>query len=297
VEDADALVRAMDRCGIEVLANFTACWGDELRGVLDRYEGRYPTRFYTFAGVDWSRAGEPGFGELAARQLEDAVRAGARGLKVFKGLGLHWRDRSGRLVMPDDERLDPLWAVAGSLGVPVQIHLADPVAFFRPLDAHNPSYLGLQRRPEWHFYGPGFPPFEALIEAGIRLIGRHPDTTFIASHVGWYSENLKFVGEQMLDRLPNLYTDCSARLSTLGRQPYSARRFFVTYQDRILFGSDASPSMQTYGSWFRFLETADECFEAQSRRGSSWIWGIHLPDEVLRKVYGDNVRRLVPRLS
>ena len=207
VGEVVALVKVMDRCGIKTMANLTGRWGDDLKRLVDHYEGQYPNRFYTFANVDWSRVNEPGFGEWAATQLEDSVKAGARGLKIFKGLGLRVKDASGKLLAPDAERLDPIWAKAGELGVPVLIHVADPASFFQPLDRFNPSYLGLKRRPEWHFYGPEFPSFEELIEAGIRLISRHPATTFITAHTGWYSENLKFVSERMLDKLPNMYTD------------------------------------------------------------------------------------------
>ena len=295
--DVDGLVETMDQCDIRAIANLTGRWGDDLKRLLEQFERRYPDRFYTFANVDWSGVYEPGFGEQAAAQLEESVRAGARGLKIFKNLGLHLKDASGKLLSPDDERLDPLWAKAGELGVPVLIHIADPVALFQPLDRFNPAYLTLQRFPEWHFYGPEFPGFQELIEAGIRLISRHPETTFITAHTGWYSENLKFVGEQMLDKLPNMYTDFSARISTLGRQPYSAREFFIKYQDRILFGTDMTPSPQVYQTFFRFLETADEYFEASPGAPMRRIHGLYLPDEVLEKVYHKNVERLVPGLA
>jgi predicted TIM-barrel fold metal-dependent hydrolase len=198
--------------------------------------------------------------------------------------------------MPDDERLDPLWAKAGELGVPVLMHLADPVAFFQPLDRFNEAYLGLIRRPEWHFYGPEYPSFEGLMEAGIRLMARHPETTFIMAHVGWYAENLKYVGEQMLDKLPNAYADLS-RVSTLGRQPYSARKFLIKYQDRILFGTDTRPSAQSLQTYYRFLETADDYFLASPGRSTRRIYGVHLPDGVLEKIYHLNAERVIPGLA
>ena len=293
-EDVSALIDVMDQCGVTAIGNLSGRWGDDLKRLLDRYEGSYPGRFYTFANVDWSGVNEPGFGERAAAQLEKSVRAGARGLKVFKNLGLRLKDASGKLLRPDDERLDPLWAKAGELGVPVLIHVADPASFFTPLDRHNEAYLELQRFPDWHFFGPEFPSFRELIDAGIRVISRHPRTTFITAHTGWYSENLRFVGEQMFDKLPNMYTDFSARINYLGRQPYSAREFFVKYQDRIVFGTDATPSLPTYGTYYRFLETADEYFGAwQLTR----IYGLYLPDDVLQKVYHRNIEKLVPGLA
>jgi 5-methyltetrahydropteroyltriglutamate--homocysteine methyltransferase len=175
------------------MANLTGRWGDDLKRQIETYEGRFPGRFYTFANVDWRGVGEPGFGERAEREFEESVRAGARGLKVFKNLGLQVRDRSGSLLRPDDERLDALWAKAGELGVPVLIHVADPAAFFEPLDPTNDSYLELKKHPDWHFYGPGIPTFRELIEAGIALMARHPQTTFITAHTGWYTENLRGV--------------------------------------------------------------------------------------------------------
>lgn len=296
LRDLGELVGIMDQSGVKTMANLTGRWGSDLKRLIDTFEGQYPDRFYTFCNVDWSRATEPGFGEQAAAQLEESVRAGARGLKIFKNLGLRVKDASGKLMLPDDERLAPLWARAGELGVPVLIHVADPPALFEPLDRYNPAYLALKRRPEWHFHGPPYPTFRELIEAGIRLMARHPDTTFITAHTGWYSENLEFVGEQMLDQLPNMYTDFSARIGTLGLQPHSARRFFIKYQDRILFGTDMSPSVNVYRTFYRFLETWDEGFESSPGRTMSRICGISLPDEVLEKVYHKNAERLIPGL-
>ena len=297
VQSVGRLVEMMDYCGITAINDLDGGFGDDLKQSLATYEQAHPGRFVAFAHVDWNRIDEANFGEKMAAQLEDSVAVGARGLKIFKELGLRFRDASGRLVSPDDERLGPIWAKAGELGVPVLIHVADPVAFFQPLDRYNSSYLGLKRRPEWHFHGPEFPSFEELIEAGMRLISRHPGTTFITAHTGWYTENLKFVSEQMLDELPNMYTDFSARIGLLGIQPYSARKFFITYQDRILFGTDGTPSPQLYQAHFRFLETADEYFQASPGRPFSRIYGIDLPDEVLEKIYHKNVEKLIPGLG
>jgi predicted TIM-barrel fold metal-dependent hydrolase len=296
-EDADELVRIMDQCGIKTAANLTACWGDDLRRLLDRYEGRYPGRFYTFAGVDWSRVGSPGFGELSAAQLEDSVQAGARGLKVFKGLGLWYRGADGEYLSPDDEELDPLWRAAGELGVPVQIHLGDPVPFFQPLDPFNERYLQISSRPEWHHYTRGFRSFDSLVESGIRLVSRHPSTTFITSHIWWCGGNLDFVRTQMLDKLPNMYTDIAAHIGTLGRLPYSSRRFIIDYQDRILFGTDIQPTAAGYQPYFRFLETADEYFQAQPGQPLPRIYGLDLPNKVLEKIYHLNAERIIPGLG
>ena len=176
------------------------------------------------------------------------------------------------------------------------IHTADPVAFFRPLDRFNERWDELHRRPDWHFYGPEFPSFEELIASLYRLIEAHPQTTFITAHVGCYPENLGFVS-QMMDKYPNFYTDISARIAELGRAPYSARAWFIKYADRILFGTDQRPTIPMYQVHFRFLETADEYFDyapgADIPPQGRWkIYGLYLPDEVLRKVYYENAARL-----
>jgi predicted TIM-barrel fold metal-dependent hydrolase len=293
-----SLVEVMDHAGISAMANLTGRWGDTLKRLIDKYERQHPGRFFTFANADWERSAERGFGEWAARQLEESVRAGARGFKVFKGLGLKARGPDGTLIMPDDERLDPLWAKAGELRVPVLIHVADPAAFFQPPDQYNDSYLELSHHPDWHFYGPGIPSFLELVEAGIRMMSRHPKTTFITAHTGWYSENLRFVAERMLDQLPNMYTDFSARTRWLGRQPHSSRKFFLKYQDRILFGTDATPSVEMYQTYFRFLETDDDNFAATpGRAGVIYIAGLRLPDEALEKIYHLNTEKVIPGLG
>jgi predicted TIM-barrel fold metal-dependent hydrolase len=295
-EDPDVLVRIMDECGIRAAANLTACWGDDLKRLLDRFEGRYPGRFYTFAGVDWGQLNTPDFGEWAAAQLEESIKTGARGLKVFKGLGLWYKDATGEYLSPDDERLDPIWRKAAELGVPVHMHLGDPMPFFQPLDRFNERHLQISSRPEWHHHSRGFVSFQDLVDAGIRLVSRHPQTTFITSHIWWCGGNLEFVKRQMLDKLPNMYTDIAAHITALGRQPYSARKFLIEYQDRILFGTDITPTREGYQPYFRLLETADEYFEAQPGQPLSRIYGLHLPDDVLEKIYHVNVEKLVPGL-
>lgn len=295
--DLDQLIATMDEMNVQVITNLTGLWGDRLKATIDRFEGSYPGRFVTFCNPDWSKATEPNFGEKFAADLEESVRAGARGLKIFKALGLRAKDASGRYLMPDDERLDPLWARAGELGVPVMIHVADPIAFFKPFDRHNELYLSLERSPDWRYHGRGFPDALDLINAGIRMMSRHPKTTFITAHTGWYSENLRFVGEQMLDKLPNMYTDFSARLLTMGIQPYSSREFFLKYQDRIAFGTDTTPTVERVAPYFRFLETADEVIPVGSRHSWLYIYGIDLPDEVLEKVYYKNAQRILPGLA
>jgi predicted TIM-barrel fold metal-dependent hydrolase len=232
-----------------------------------------------------------------ARGLEDSVRRGARGLKVWKPLGLQYRDTSGRLIPIDDIRLSDLWDAAASLHIPVLIHIADPVAFFQPLDRFNERWEELQGHPDWHFYGPNFPSFDALMEQFERLVARHPGTTFIGAHVGCYAENLAWVG-RMIRTYPNFNVDIAARLGELGRQPYAARRFMIEHAGRIVFGTDAFPPRAAdYAPMFRFLETADEYFpyspEDPGPQGRWRIYGIDLPEGPLRALYHDTAARLL----
>ncbi len=290
----------MDAASVEIVVNLSGGWGADLEHSLNALDRTHPGRFLTFCNVDWAEVGTPNWTECAVKQLQDGVRAGAVGLKVFKELGLRYRDPAGKLVFPDDPRIADLWDAAGELGVPVLIHTADPVAFFKPLDGTNERWDELHRMPSWHFYGPQFPSFGELIAALYRAIEAHPRTTFVAAHVGCYPENLALVSD-MLDRYPNLYTDFSARLAELGRAPYSARRFLLRHAQRIVFGTDEPPRSLAYRVHYRFLETEDEYFEyapgaAIPPQGRWRIYGVNLPDPVLRLIYRDNALRLLGRL-
>jgi predicted TIM-barrel fold metal-dependent hydrolase len=295
----EELLEVMDRAGVEMLVDLDGGWGeDQLNKHLDHFKNKAPRRFQIFGGVDWSKWIEHAdrFGEWAAKQFELQIRRGAQGLKVWKILGLHVKDQRENLVQINDSRLDPIWAKAAEFRVPVLIHIADPVAFFDPIDAFNERYEELHQHPDWSFYGPQFPSFDVLMEQFEDLISRHPDTTFVGAHVGCYSENLSWVGK-MLDRCPNFYIDIAARISELGRQPYTSRRFFLRYQDRILFGVDISPDLDWYKIYYRFLETEDEYFnygaEEVPGQGRWYIYGIHLPANVLEKVYQFNARKVL----
>ncbi len=296
----EELLAAMDELSVHAVVDADGGWGEDILAQrLDYFKAAAPERFVCLGGVDWNAwADHPrDFGEWAAGRVEAQVRRGAQGLKVWKGLGLWLKDPEGRLVAVDDPRLDPIWARAGELGVPILIHVADPVAFFQPLDRFNERYEELQHNPDWHFYGPEFPSFETVMEGLANVVTRHPQTVFVSAHVGCYAENLGWVSA-LMDRAPNFYTDISARLAELGRQPYTARSFFLKHADRILFGTDGIPSPEGYAPYFRFLETWDEHFSYNGRedhapgQGRWRIYGIGLPDEVLRKVYAENAARV-----
>ena len=291
--DPGALVAMMDRCNVRTIVILTGGWGERLQAVVERMVKPFPGRFLVFTQVDWSRIDEPDFGEAMARQIRDAVARGAHGLKILKELGLVVRDKTGALVKVDDPRLDPIWSECGRLRIPVAIHTSDPDAFFLPLDGANERYDELIEHPDWSFYGDRFPKKEELLAARNRVFARHPRTTFIALHVANHPENLDDVA-RVLDRYPNVVVETGARHAELGRQPRHAREFFVKYQDRILFGTDAGPEDAMYHNWFRFLETADESFDYWHSPGQGrWtISGLDLPEKVLEKVYRRNAERV-----
>jgi predicted TIM-barrel fold metal-dependent hydrolase len=292
------LLGNMDEAGVKIFVDLDGGWGEDiLQSHLDTYKSVSPERFIHFGGVDWlqwaEKAGE--FGEWAAKRLQEQVRWGAQGLKIWKNLGLKVHDHLKNLVQIDDSRLDPLWSTAADLGIPVLIHVADPVAFFDPLDAHNERWEELINHPDWHFPSPPYPTFKNIMGQLANLIMRHPKTTFIGAHVGCYAENLAWVSN-LLDQAPNFYVDISARISELGRQPYTARRFFLDYADRILFGTDMGSNPDTYRIYYRFLESDDEYFNYATGeipgQGRWQIYGLHLPDDVLKKIYHHNAKNI-----
>jgi predicted TIM-barrel fold metal-dependent hydrolase len=287
------VVEVMDRTNVHKIVILTGGWGEDLQRVLDEMVKPYPDRFVVFTQVDWARVDEPNFGDVMAKQIDDAVRRGARGLKVLKDFGLTVRHKSGELVKVDDPALDPIWAACGRLGIPVSIHTTDPEAFFLPVNGENERYEELKHNPDWSFYGPKFPAKQSLLEARERVFARHPDTTFVALHVANWPEDLDYVSRE-LDRHPNMMVEVGARQAELGRQPRRCRRFFEEYADRILFGTDMTPEESSYRNWFRFFETADECFDywGAPEQGRWKIYGLELPDGILEKVYHQNAERI-----
>ena len=293
------LVRIMDDVGVRVIVDLDGGWGEDiLQNHLDRYKGFAPDRFIHFGGVDWSHWSEKGiqFGDWAASRLRKQVQWGAQGLKIWKGFGLSVRDHQEILVPIDDPRLNPIWGTAAELNVPVLIHVADPVAFFDPLDEYNERWEELNAHPDWHFPSPPYPPFSKIVDQLSNLVTQHPRATFIGAHVGCYAENLSWVAE-LLDSAPNFFVDIGARIAELGRQPYTSRRFFIDYADRILFGTDMGVDLDTYRIYYRFLETDDEYFNYGTSdipgQGRWQIYGLYLPREVLKKVYWENARKVL----
>jgi predicted TIM-barrel fold metal-dependent hydrolase len=299
VPDVDALLELMDSCNVRAIVNLDGMWRQELEDNLDRYDRAHPDKFFTFCQLDWRETATAGFGDRLCLNLERSAQQGARGLKVWKDLGLHIRDEAGALVMPHDRRLSDLWETAADLRLPVLIHTADPVAFFLPVDRYNERLEELLENPDWSFSGDRFPSFNVLAESLEALVAAHPRTTFIGAHVGCYAEDLGWV-ERMLDLYPNFHIDIAARLAELGRQPRATRRLFIKHADRVLFGSDIfPPTADDYAIHFRFLETADEYFDYSIEeippQGRWRIYGIELPQAVAQSIYSGNAERLLSR--
>jgi predicted TIM-barrel fold metal-dependent hydrolase len=303
VTDVPRLVAEMDAAGVAAMVDLDGGGGERLREHIRRFRGPFPDRFAVFATCDWVRQLQyDDFGERLARDLAEAVDEGAEGLKIWKDLGLTLKDNRGQRIAVDDPRLDPLFEAAADLHVPVLIHVADPMAFFDPLDAFNERYEELVRHPDWHFYGPEFPSFahvQAELDARIR---RHPRTTFVGAHLASLAEDLTWLAAR-LDAAPNLVVDLAARTAELGRQPYTARRFLTAYRDRVVFGLDSWPARrEEYRVVYRLLETEDEYFpytadpDASPGAQGRWrIYGLHLEDDVLRRIYYENALRILPR--
>ena len=302
------LLAVMDRKNIKMMVNLTGGYEKGLAEAVTKYDRAYPGRFLTFTEPSYSHFKEPNYPQLQAQAIEQAHRDGARGLKILKTLGLYLRadTTSGTLVKIDDPRFDPMWDACAQFNMPVAIHISDPAAFFTPTDRFNERYEELNNHPDWSFYGADFPSNAELIEARNRMMARHPKTQFVTLHFGNFSENLQNVAEN-LDRFPNMHVDMAARIGELGRQPFTSRKFFDKYQDRILFATDATPhgdafpqqvfNDKLYEIYYRFLETEDEYFDyapAKIPPQGRWrIYGIHLPDPILLKVYNENAARLL----
>ncbi len=303
----DDFLAVMDRRNIRLMVDLTGGDGSTLQQAVQTLATPHPNRFAVFTEPWWTGIETPSYPQAQADRIESAHRAGAKGLKVLKTLGLYLREHvtHGKLIPVDDRRFDPMWDTAGSLRMPVAIHTSDPEAFFLPIDRFNERFEELIAHPDWSFYGHDFPTNQQLQEARRTVMRRHPKTQFVCLHVA-DAENLPYVSE-CLDQLPNMQVDIAARISELGRQPRAARKFFDKYQDRIVFGTDAVPGghdtpQQLFGDelyriYYRFLETEDEYFDyapAPTPPQGRWqISGLGLPDSILKKVYSENAARLL----
>lgn len=302
------LLLVMDAKNLRTMVNLTGGYAEGLADCVAKYDKAHPGRFLTFTEPMFAEAVKPGYPRKQADAIAAAKSAGARGLKVLKTLGLFLRENltTGALVKVDDKRFDPMWEACGAHDMPVAIHVSDPAAFFLPTDKFNERFEELNNHPDWSFHGRDYPSNADILAARDRVLARHPKTKFIGLHVGHSAENLAQVAAA-LDKYPNFYVEIGARIGELGRQPRASRKFFEKYQDRILFGTDAVPGgiqtpQQIFGAklyeiYYRFLETEDEYFDyapaAVPPQGRWRIYGLGLPEAILRKVYHANAARLL----
>jgi uncharacterized protein len=292
----DQLVRDMDGINLQVMVNLSGGYGAKLAAAVKNMKGRYPKRFVVFANIDFTGLDDPGYPARAAAQLEADLKAGASGLKIFKPFGMDLKDGKGRRVHVDDPRFDEVFEACAQHKVPVLIHTAEPRQFFQPQDKYNERWLELKQFRQRARPPEKYPAWETLMEEQHRLFARHPNTIFIDAHLGWLGGDLAELG-RLMDRYPNMYTEIAAVLAELGRQPRFAREWFIQRQDRVLFGKDIwEPS--EYHTYFRVLETADEYFPYFRKRHAFWsMYGLGLPDEVLRKLYYQNALRIIPGID
>ena len=290
----DRVMRGMESNNLQMLVNLSGSSGDRLRqGVEAVRASRYKDRMVLFANINFRESVAPGFGARAAKQLEADVKAGAAGLKIFKDLGMFVRKGDGSRLHVDDPELDVVWDTCERLNIPVLIHIAEPAAFFEPLDYNNERWLELALYPDRrHQTGVRF---EELMTERNNMIRKHPNTRYILAHFGWHANDLTRAGK-LLDANPNVYYDVAAVLYDFGRQPRAAHEFFVKYQDRILFGKD-SYQPDEYPYYWRVFETNDEYFDYYRDYHAFWkLYGIGLPDQVLKKLYYQNALKVAPAL-
>jgi uncharacterized protein len=285
----------MDKLNMSVMVNLSGGSGSRIEAAVNNIKKNYPKRFIIFANIDFDNIDDPQWQERTLKQLEQDVKMGANGLKIFKNLGMSVRDSKGQRVRVDDPRIGPIWDKCGQLGIPVLIHSADPRQFWQPIDENNERWLELkthQRRR--HDDDPV--KWETIIAEQHNIFRDHPKTKFIAAHLGWYGNDLKMLSS-LLDKFPNMYTEIGAVIAELGRQPRYGREFLIKYQDRVMFGKD-SWVPEEYTTYFRVLETADDYFPYHKRYHAFWrMYGLDLPDDVLKKIYYKNALKVIPNID
>jgi predicted TIM-barrel fold metal-dependent hydrolase len=267
-----------------------------IKGMLKEFETHAPGRFMVFTNINFAGIGDENWSRIAVKELEEDVAAGAVGLKIYKSLGFSVKDVQGNRVPVDHPDLDPVWAKAGELGIPVIIHSADPSQFWEPMDANNERWLELKLNPNRKRSDNDPAPFEQIMAEQHHVFAKHPKTTFINAHMGWMANDLDKAGAH-LDKYPNVNFGIGAVIAEFGRQPRRANEFFTKYQDRLLFGKDAYNKEEFY-TYFRVLETQDEYFPYYKKYHAYWaMYGLGLADEVLKKVYYKNALRIVPGMD
>ncbi|MDO6438136.1 amidohydrolase family protein [Cyclobacterium sp. 1_MG-2023] len=300
------LTREMDEINMATMVNLSGKRftrnGDEgaaedyLNSMIQAFNKHAPGRFIVFTNLSFDGIGGKGWKDKAVSILEEDVKNGANGLKIFKSLGLSVKDIHGKRVPINHPDLDAIWAKCGELGIPVLIHAADPAPFWEPMDSKNERWLELKLRPNRKRGANNPAPFEQIIAEQHAVFEKHTNTTFINAHMGWMANDLEKAGRH-LDEYPNVNFGIAAVIAEFGRQPRAAKKFFIKYQDRILFGKDAYNKEEFY-TYFRVLETENEYFPYYKKYHAFWrMYGLGLPDEVLKKVYYKNALRIVPNMD
>jgi uncharacterized protein len=296
----EELIKEMEKLNMAVMVNLSGRGfrrsADHLEKSLTNIQKYQPKRFVLFTNVDFTAIDDPEWQARMVKQLEEDVKRGAQGLKIYKSLGMRDRDKNGNRIRIDDPRIDPIWAKCGELGIPVLIHAADPKPFWSPMDSTNERWLELKTHEGRQRSNTDPAPWEQIIQEQHNMFRKHPKTKFINAHMGWYPNDLEKLGK-LLDAMPNMYVEIGAVIAELGRQPHTARNFMIKYQDRVMFGKD-SWQPDEYTTYFRVLETADEYFPYHKRYHAFWrMYGLELPDDVLKKIYYKNALKVIPGID
>lgn len=295
IQDLDELVAEMDELNMAVMVNLSGFRGKILEWSLNNVQEKHEARFAVFLNINFEDLDDDGWPEKQLAMIDEAVAQGVKGLKVYKGLGLTDKDNEGNRIAVDDFRLDPIWKKCGSVGIPVLIHSGEPESFWNPKDKNNERWLELKQKPSRYRSPDLNPSFEEVMGEQHNVFRKHPQTTFINAHLGWFGNDLARLG-RLLEEMPNVYAEIGAVLAELGRQPRFARQWMIKYQDRVLFGKD-SYKKEEYYTYFRVLETDDEYFDYYRKRHAHWkMYGLNLPDSVLKKIYHENAMKIIPEI-
>jgi len=296
IKNLDDLVTEMDELNMKVMVNLSGFRGKYLEWSLDNVKENYGNRFIIFLNIDFEELDDDGWPENTLKLIEDAKKLGVKGLKVYKNLGLTETDNEGKRIAVDDPRLDPIWIKCGELGIPVLIHTGEPRAFWKPKDKYNERWLELKQYPSRYKNLQKNPSFNEIMNEQHNVFRKHPETKFINAHLGWYGNDLEQLGK-LMDEMPNMYTEIGAVVAELGRQPRYARNWLIKYQDRVMMGKDTYKKEEYY-VYFRVLETDDEYFDYYRKRHAHWkMYGLNLPDSVLKKIYYKNAMNVIPGID
>lgn len=297
--DLEKLILEMDKLNMGIMVNLSGR-GRGSAEVLEKSiqsigQFKAPTRFILFTNIDFSTIDDPEWSARTSKQLEEDVKRGAKGLKIYKNLGMTAVDKAGKRIKVDDPRIDPVWKKCGELNIPVLIHSADPREFWQPFDKSNERWLELKLHPNRR-HDKDTLSWETIIREQHNMFRKNPKTIFINAHLGWFGSDLTRLGK-LMEELPNTYTEIGAVISEFGRQPRAGREFLIKYQDRVLFGKDSWVPAE-YATYFRVLETNDEYFPYHKKYHAFWrMYGLGLPDEILKKIYYKNALKIIPGLD